>query len=288
MVDLAAGTIIPVSTKAGGAAANGNKSGYAVAPDGLTIVYSSQSVEIVTPDENPFAADLFVASLAPSTGGADKLSGGAGNDVLIGGPGNDTLDGGAGSDTINGGAGVDTAVYSASATGVSVNLATGVGAGDTLTTVENLTGSSKNDTLTGNGLANALVGLSGNDILRGGGGNDRLTGGAGADALTGGAGGDVFVYRRASDSTRTNYDEIKDFSAAAGDRIDLSAIDAVSGRSGRQAFTYIGSRKFSGRKGELRFSNGSLLGDLRGNKRVSFKIKLTGVNRVPRTALKLN
>ena len=49
-----------------------------------------------------------------------------------------------------------------------------VGAGtDTLTTIENLTGSNFNDTLTGNTPANILNGGVGNDALAGGAGNDR-------------------------------------------------------------------------------------------------------------------
>jgi Ca2+-binding RTX toxin-like protein len=188
---------------------------------------------------------------------------------------------------MDGGAGVDTAVFAAFTSGVSVSLTTGAGAGDTLTAVENVTGSTKKDTLTGNGLANVLIGLAGNDVLRGGAGNDRLMGGAGRDILTGGTGRDVFVYQSRLDSTVDAFDEIRDFSAAAGDRIDFSAFDADPGRSGRQALTYIGTRRFTGRKGELRFFRGMLLGDLRGNMQASFKIKLIGVNRLSRTVLTL-
>jgi Ca2+-binding RTX toxin-like protein len=128
--------------------------------------------------------------------GNDLLDGGAGNDSLYGGAGNDTLIGGAGSDVLDGGAGIDLASYAASTAGVSVNLATGLGAGgdaagDTLTGIENVTGSAFNDTLTGDSGANALDGGAGNDLLDGGVGNDSLYGGSGNDTLIGGAGSDV-------------------------------------------------------------------------------------------------
>ncbi len=128
--------------------------------------------------------------------GNDLLDGGVGNDSLYGGAGNDTLIGGAGSDVLDGGAGIDLASYAASTAGVSVNLATGIGsggdaAGDTLTGIENVTGSAFNDTLTGDSGANALDGGAGNDLLDGGVGNDSLYGGAGNDTLIGGAGSDV-------------------------------------------------------------------------------------------------
>ncbi len=128
--------------------------------------------------------------------GDDSLSGDAGNDKLYGGTGNDTLIGGAGADLLDGGAGTDLASYAASTAGVSVNLTTGLGAGgdaagDTLTGIENVTGSAFDDTLTGDSGANVLDGGAGNDLLDGGAGNDSLYGGAGNDTLIGGAGSDV-------------------------------------------------------------------------------------------------
>ena len=153
----------------------------------------------------------------------------AGNDQLLGGTGNDTLNGGTGNDVLNGGAGIDTASY-IGAGPVTVSLNLGVqntgGAGiDNLVlgTIENLTGSSFNDTLIGNAGANVL------------------TGGAGRDLLTGGAGNDTFDYNAASDSpVGAARDLIFGFAgngAAAGDRIDLSTIDANAFLLGNQAFT---------------------------------------------------
>lgn len=156
-----------------------------------------------------FIGDLVLTGFASDetiTGatGNDTLSGAGGNDVLVGLAGNDTLDGGEGNDTLfggegddvlTGGAGVDTASYSDAAAGVTVNLgltgpqATGAGS-DTLSEIENLTGSAFNDVLTGNAGANLILG---------GAGGDRLDGGAGADGLTGGAGDDTYVVDDAGD-----------------------------------------------------------------------------------------
>ncbi|RDE51726.1 MAG: calcium-binding protein, partial [Candidatus Accumulibacter meliphilus] len=110
--------------------------------------------------------------------GNDTLDGGAGDDVLNGGVGNDLLSGGPGSDTLNGGSGDDTASYTNAPSGVTVSLASGAaqatgGAGtDTLIGIENLTGSSHNDSLTGNSAANLLDGSAGADTLVGGDGSD--------------------------------------------------------------------------------------------------------------------
>ena len=103
--------------------------------------------------------------------GNDILASIDGNDTLLGGAGNDTLDGGAGNDILDGGAaGSDTAAYAGCHSGrdrqprPSRLRQNTVGAGtDTLTNIENLTGSNFNDTLTGNAGANILSGLDGND-----------------------------------------------------------------------------------------------------------------------------
>jgi Ca2+-binding RTX toxin-like protein len=78
--------------------------------------------------------------------GDDIIDGGAGDDKMAGDTGNDTFLGGAGADSMDGGAGVDTVTYAASTAGVKVLLGTGRGyggqaEGDTLTSIENVTGS---------------------------------------------------------------------------------------------------------------------------------------------------
>ena len=132
-----------------------------------------------------------------------------GNDTLDGGVGNDTLIGGTGADTLIGGSGIDTADYSSSANGVTVNLATNVNTGgdaqgDSLTGIENVTGSNYNDTLTGDGNDNTLSGGAGNDTLVGGAGNDALIGGAGNDTLVGGTGIDTADYSSATAGVTVN------------------------------------------------------------------------------------
>lgn len=109
-----------------------------------------------------------------------------------------------------------------------------------------LTGADGTQKLFGNGKVNVLKGL---------GGDDKLTGGGGADDLYGGSGADRFIFKALSDSKveSKGRDTIFDFSHAAGDRIDLSAIDAITSTSKNDAFTFIGTKAFSGKAGELRF-----------------------------------
>lgn len=113
--------------------------------------------------------------------------GGFGNDGLIGGSGNDRFEGGPGNDSLDGSGGTDRALYSGAFAGVTVDLRIAgaqdtIGAGiDTLTSIEELSGSGFDDTLTGNDLANLLDGQAGNDRLTGGLGDDRIEGGAGSD-----------------------------------------------------------------------------------------------------------
>lgn len=145
-------------------------------------------------------ANGVVIENATGGSGGDLITGNSANNILIGGLGNDILKGAAGNDTLNGGGGIDTASYEGAATGAIVNLGltsaqNTVGAGtDILLAIENLTGSSFNDTLTGNADNNVLNGGLGNDNLRGLTGNDTLSGGNGIDTLTGGAGLDYFLF----------------------------------------------------------------------------------------------
>lgn len=121
--------------------------------------------------------------------GDDTLFGGAGNDTLSGGDGNDVLAGGGGTDVIDGGAGIDTNSFEGIGVGVTATLnADGTGTADygmvseSFTGIENLTGSSNNDTLIATGAAaNTIFGGDGDDVIAGGGGTDILDGGAGND-----------------------------------------------------------------------------------------------------------
>ena len=171
----------------------------------------------------------LIGSVAADTlhgdAGANRLAGGTGDDVLNGHDGSDVLVGGAGADQLVGEAGSDTADYSASAAGVTVNLAAGTGLGgdaqgDTLATIENVTGSALADTLYGDGNANALAGGAGDDSLRGG---------AGADTLDGGDGIDTASYRGSLAVAVDLLNHTASGGDAAGDT--LTAIENLTGSS---------------------------------------------------------
>jgi Ca2+-binding RTX toxin-like protein len=136
--------------------------------------------------------------------GNDTISGLAGddlirgqdlNDSLFGGDGNDTIQGNGGTNTIDGGPGSDWMTYAGSGSGVTANLSTGSATSaafiDTIVSVENLTGSSRNDSLTGDGGNNVINAGNGDDFLWGLAGSDTLNGGGGFDTIDGGPGNDA-------------------------------------------------------------------------------------------------
>ncbi len=133
---------------------------YSHAATGVTASLSS-------PASNSGAAggDIYIS--------IENLRGTNFDDTLTGDLNNNVLEGGLGHNTLNGGGGSDTASYEHAGTGVTVNVTiTGteqtVAAGmfDTLFNIQNVRGSSFNDTLTGNG----------SSVLEGGPGNDNLNG----------------------------------------------------------------------------------------------------------------
>lgn len=99
-----------------------------------------------------------------------------------------------------------------------------------------LHGGNGKDILYGGTGDDRLIGGAGRDVLHGGAGNDRLIGGSGRDTLYGDKGQDVFRFISGTDA---DGDWIGDF--RKGDKIDLSAIDADTTRSGDQAFTFAGT-----------------------------------------------
>lgn len=120
------------------------------------------------------------------------------------------------------------------------------------------------------------------DILFGGEGNDLLVGGPGRDWLSGGPGADTFRFFDGdfAGGTLALADVISDFNELEGDRIDLSAIDAIKGGAD-DAFRFIGSAPFSGAGGELRTGiySGYLVleGDTTADGRADFAIRLDGL-----------
>ena len=136
--------------------------------------------------------------------GDNVLSGFSGADELDGGEGDDVLNGGAGADTLRGSDGTDVAVYADSNAGVEVRLHDGTAKGgeaegDTLTGIENLTGSDHDDILSGNHMDNQLEGKGGDDAIEGRGGDDRLEGAFGNDVLDGGEGDDTLSGQGGAD-----------------------------------------------------------------------------------------
>ncbi|MCH4881079.1 retention module-containing protein [Pseudomonas sp. TMW22090] len=166
--------------------------------------------------------------------GNDVLTAGAGNNELHGGAGNDLLFSGAGNDLLDGGAGIDTVSYAHATSGVTVDLGlltaqnTGGAGTDTLTGLENLTGSNFNDSLMGDNNSNIITGGLGNDVLNGGGGDDFLIGGLGNNTLTGGAGADTFQWLKGN----SGHDLVTDFTPGT-DKLDLSQL--LQGENGTAA-----------------------------------------------------
>lgn len=225
-------------------------------------------------------------------GGGDAVWGGDGDDQIYGMAGNDTLNGGAGNDLLNGGAGLDSLIggagddfYVIDAAGDIVTESSNQGidtvfANVTYTLpghVEDLvlsnsdgfagapaldgTGNGLANSIQGSGKTNTLRGLGGNDAIDGGNGDDLLIGGAGTDQLTGGLGADRFDFDAVGDSSAgAGRDVILGFDgpgATSGDLIDVSTIDANTGKSGNQAFTFIETSAFTG-AGQIRvIDNGS-------------------------------
>ena len=138
--------------------------------------------------------------------GVNELSGFNGDDSLYGREGNDILIGDGGADHLDGGDGRDVASYRYAVSGVIASLSnaainTGEAAGDTYVSIEDLVGSTHNDSLNGSSGVNRLFGNAGDDVLKGYKGNDILEGGLGADA---------FVFNTTLNAT-TNVDTITDF-----------------------------------------------------------------------------
>jgi Ca2+-binding RTX toxin-like protein len=142
--------------------------------------------------------------------------------------------------------------------------------------VDKLFGTKASQTLNGAGGADEIDGGAGNDKLYGYAGKDKLIGGTGKDTLTGGTDADLFVFRNAAESKGATVDTILDFSRSQKDKIDLSQIDANSKLAGSQDFSFIGTKNFSGKAGELRYekhaSDSYVYGDLNGDKKIDFAI----------------
>ncbi|MDQ6437245.1 calcium-binding protein [Mesorhizobium sp. LHD-90] len=173
---------------------------YSDAPVGVVVSLTDQSINtgVAKGDTLTGIEGLHGSNYADKFYGDANdnwLYGGIGNDVLSGGDGNDILIGEDGSDQMDGGGGRDRVSYENMGSGAIVSLAdqslnAGSAAGDILVGVEDLYGTSRDDTFYGDGNANRLYGDMGADTLFGSGGNDTLNGGIGNDILHGGEGDD--------------------------------------------------------------------------------------------------
>ena len=189
---------------------------------------------------------------------ADKLKGNTGDDVIIGGLGNDTIDGGAGLKDIASYAGAAAAVV----VSLKLNKSSGGAGIDTLTAIEGLIGSDKNDTLTG---------FTAADTIKAGKGNDTVDGGAGANNLDGGEGEDTlrFDSQVINGIIIVNFQD--DFAVVNGVKSDVTNFenaiggaknDTFSGNDEDNDFTGgAGDDTFSGYDGADRFDGGAGLKD---------------------------
>ena len=244
-------------------------------------------------------AQIFVG-----TDSDDSYTGTAFDDKIIATLGADTYDGGDGGDLIS---------FSAFETGVVVDLGAGTGPnGTVLSNIENIAGSAFNDILLGSAEDNMMKGGrgddrmygldgddsmiggagndiihagSGNDTIHGGGGDDDITGRAGADVMTGGKGADTFRYYNPVDGVfdsgllKADRDTITDFKVGQ-DILDFSAMDANPSSEEDDAFMFIGSDRFTGEAGELRYvankAGTVVAGDIDGDGVADFRIDLDG------------
>ncbi len=163
----------------------------------------------------------------------ERVQGSSYADWILGGSSADTFAGGAGNDSLNGGAGIDTLDYSGSTAAVLVNLGTasqtlnatvvaagtardGLGGTDTLSNLENITGSAYNDFIYGGAAAN---------LFDSGAGNDWLFGGAGADIFLRRAGGGTDTVADYLDGT----DKLRLVGTGATNFAALSLADTAGG-----------------------------------------------------------
>lgn len=212
--------------------------------------------------------------------GNDDLSGGGEDDKLYGDDGDDVLVGGDGNDLLDGGKGIDTVSYADAVGGIVVDLdkgkahslgvedSSGIGH-DKIRAVENIVASDHDDLLIGNRADNRLEGGLGDDVL---------VGGLGRDVLNGGQGNDVFKFNKVSEIGLQKHDVIEDFSA--GDKIDLSAIDAKRGFGKNDSFHWLANKNdlnIDNANGAVWFDSGVLYGSTDKDFDAEFQIDLTGV-----------
>jgi hypothetical protein len=109
-------------------------------------------------------------------------------------------------------------------------------------------------TATGTILNDDFVSTAASQALRGTAAIDTFVLGGGIDTVLGLAGRDLFLFQPAAlGDGATNATSFGDFSPASGEKLDLSAIDAITG-PGNHAFTFIGTAPFTA-PGQLRWQD---------------------------------
>jgi len=209
---------------------------------GADLLIGGEGIDMVDYSANAGAVSIDLQTSVSSGGdaegdrfdGIERFIGSGFADTLIGDGGDQILVGGAGGDRIDGAGGFDTVVYSNSALGVKINLATGAvsggdAQGDSLSGIEAVVGSAFADTLTGDANINRL---------EGGAGNDTLDGGAGADAMIGGTGDDSYVVDNEGDQVTEM--------VGGGSDIVRTSLSSLTLADGVEDLSYTGSGGFTG------------------------------------------
>jgi Ca2+-binding RTX toxin-like protein len=200
----------------------------------------NEGIDLLSEIEKISFGNIYVANLIGGTTASETLTGLSGKNAIYADAGNDILNGGSDADLLFGGIG--------------------------------------NDTLNGNAGDDALNGDEGTDTLSGGADNDWISGGAGADTLTGGAGADKFRFNQVSDSVYGLADLITDYSKLQGDTIDLSAIDAKTGGTANDSFSWLsGALTTNNANGALWMSGNFLYGSTNADVQAEFAVQITGV-----------
>ena len=263
--------------------------GYDAVMSSVTITTLSQNVEALTLSKgNISGTGNALDNLIIGSTSQNVLSGGDGADTLIGGLGNDSF---YGETNAAPGDDADTVSYVGAKKAIVFSLANTLAGQNTggagtdriydVSAIENLTGSSFNDTLTGSATGNVLSGTDGNDTLLGLTGADVLVGGKGLDLIDAGADADVdrVTYLAPTDSPpgATLRDQVSGFTPGT-DLIDLSAIDANTAVDGDQAFAFNGTTPAANAVWyAVTGSDAVISGDVNGDAVPDFEVLVKGV-----------
>ena len=157
---------------------------------GSDTIDGGEGVDTISYENSSQAVNINLATNTHSGGDAqddslvsiENIIGSNHNDILTGDNNDNIIDGGGGgrSDTIDGGEGNDTVSYEYSSQAVNIHLASNIHSGgdaegDSLSNIENIIGSSYDDT---------LIGDNNDNVINGGGGSDTIDGGEGIDTVS--------------------------------------------------------------------------------------------------------